>query len=115
RLLQAKRFAPQLHNYVMPAQLTGQAGSFFVYASAERRNVNVRLAEHGIGRFAQGHHQPIFSNRESNARSGRTAERLRKPVIAAASEDCVLGTQCCMRELKCSASVVIQTADKTVV
>src|SRR5207248_2857321 len=100
---------------IVAAQLAGQAGCFLIHPWPQRRNVNIRLAEHGFCGFAQRHHQPVFAYRETNAWGRRSAKGFGEPVITSSAEDGILRAQSPVRELECRPGVVIKAANEAVI
>src|ERR1019366_2914084 len=112
RLFYTKRLVSEIDHQIVTAQFASQAGGFTIHARAERSNINVGLAEHRLRRrgLGQRKHQPVFSDGKANARSGRSAEGFRQPVVSAAAENRVLRPQRPMRKFKSGFLVVIQAS-----
>src|SRR5450432_4216929 len=90
RLFQTERFIAQLCGTVLASKLAGKLGRRAIHPCAERSDVYVGLADRRLGRLRQRHHKTVLTNRESDARSMRSAQRLRKPVIAASAKNRIL-------------------------
>src|SRR5439155_19837878 len=66
-----------------------------------------RFALLACGLF-DGEHQPVLADREPEARSGRPADHLRKPIVAPAPEQSVLGAERAAGDLESRARVIVE-------
>src|SRR5579863_731430 len=83
----------------------------------ERRDVDIRLAQDAGGGsfFFERHDEAVFADGESDAGSGRAAERFGEAVVASAAENGVLRAQRAVGEFEGGAGVVVEAADQAVV
>src|SRR6266481_5372314 len=115
RFLQAKPFITSGYDHSLAAKLAGQQSSVDVHARAQRSDVDVRRRRCNARGLLQGHHQPVFADGKTDARSGRSSQGFGKSVITAAAENGILRPQRAVGELERRAGVVIEPSHQAMI